>query len=267
MKNVVNKFNDVTSYIKYLDNGKVQKGFRDSAVAMTESFSGTKSWEAAKDLLAYGDPEMAKRVNDSGVKKARAKISRIAKRKTFATAIVGAIPHVPNYITGTPNSMITTKQVKVRKRVINLFYNAAFDYSIQTDDVINTAANVMSAIILIEASGVRVNLYAGCISEKRNQLAAAIVKVKDSKDRLDVLKLCYPMINPSWTRRHFMRYIDVTPKINSGFAYGHGTPKTTKGDKETVLKEAKISDAIILDYYEMVGKTTDEIIKFIEESK
>lgn len=263
--NIVKKFPDVSSYIKYLDEGKIQPHFNDSAEIGTERFTGTKDWNTAKNLLAFGDPVMAEKVNQSGVTKARAKIARVAKRKTFTTAIVGAVPHVPNFITGTPNSMITTKQVKTRKKVINLFYNAAFDCTVQTDTIIRTAANVMSAIILIEAAGVKVNLYSGCISRKNDQLVSAIVKVKDSKQRLDVLKLCYPMINPSWTRRHFLRFIDVTPKVNSGFAIGHGSPETTDAQKNTVLREAKINDAIILDYYALTRFNTDEIIKYIEE--
>lgn len=263
--NIVKKFADVSGYIKYLDEGKVQDGFCDAATEGTAGWTGTESWDAAKRLLAYGDKEMEAKVNEAGVAKARAKISRVAKRKTFTTAIVGAVPHVPNYITGTPNAMITTKQVKTRKKVINLFYNAAFDSGVATDSIIKAAANVMAAVILIEAAGVKVNLYAGCISAKDNQLVSAIVKLKDSKQRLDVLKLCYPMVNPSWTRRHFIRFIDITPGVKSGFSWGHGSPLTTEKEKENVLKEAKITDCTILNYYDISKMSAaEEVVKYIE---
>ena len=264
MKDVIKKFRNVTEYIKYLDDGVVQPEFRDSCKDGSKSWTGTTDWEEAKKFLAYGDKDMLAKVNKAGVSDARAKVQVMQAHKQFCAAVVGAIPHVPNYIAGTPNSMIAMRETRTRKRVINLFYNAAFDASIASDEIIQVAANVMSAIILIEASGVHVNLYAGCISKKNGQLVSAIVKIKDSGQRLDVLKLCYPMINPSWTRRHFLRYIDVTPQIDTDFVIGHGSPMTTVSDKEKVLKESKI-DATILNYYDLVGMSTDDVIKYVKE--
>lgn len=262
--NIVKKFNSVTDYMRYLDNGEVQKGFRDAGKEGSAGWTGTKDYETSMKLLAYGDKEMLDKVNQAGVSDARAKVAVMQKRKTFCASVVGAIPHIPNFVAGTPNSMIAVREVKTKKRVINLFYNAAFDSSVGTDAIINVAANVMSAIILIEASGVHVNLYAGCISRKDRQLVSAIVKLKDSGQRLDVLKLCYPMINPSWTRRQFIRYIDITPNVKEGFAVGHGSPETSKDDKFKVLSDAKIQ-ATILNYYDLVGKSTDDIIKYVKE--
>ena len=87
-----------------------------------------------------------------------------------------------------------------------------------------------------------------------------LVRIKDSGKYLDTLRIAYPLVNPSFYRRHVFGYMERLKGFNLDRAYG-------KIVHEDTCKEHLPINACYLSYYFCSGKTEEEIAKYIESAK
>lgn len=272
MENIYKRFESIREFNAYLENGTVQPAFNKNSWEREDpSWTGTQNFDEAQNKMLFGDKDLLDAVENEGVKKTRANIHKFIQRRQTFSSVVGFAPNVPAYLAGAPNSMIAQRYVKTRAKVVNVLFNGGFDCSVKTEDSIRVCAKVLSAIIMLEASGTRVNLYTSIIStvnawskrKNEKQTAAAVVKIKDSRNALDVLRVIYPTVNPSWVRRHFLKFIGITEGTGDDFSSCFGSPVTTKEQRAEICEALKIKNAVILDFYEIRNKTTEEVLKSI----
>ena len=172
--------------------------------------------------MLYGDKKLRKKIEDAGVYTTRLKVQKTVARRSIYTSVVGCAPHVPNYVAGVPVAMINEKKVKVKQKIVTVFYNMAVSGGTSARDIIEACAQLISACMIIEASGVRVNIYAGSVSEDEGQRVGFAIKIKDSGQPFDTLKMCYPLAHPSMNRRHKFRFLEVTKGVKRGWSDGYG---------------------------------------------
>lgn len=268
---ILKKFESVSEFHNYLCNNEVNKtfkGFESSDLQSKSStdWAKTESYAQADELLLYGDKELQKKIMDTGVKKTRLKLNMKATRRQIFSAVCGVAPNVPNAIAGVPTNMIAVKNVAVKQKVLNVCYFSTANGNIEADDLLQASANVISACMEIEASGVRVNLYVGFLSEKLDDTVGFIMRIKSASQPFDVLKMAYPLAHPSMLRRHFFRAIEVTEDVPTQFAptYGHALSdaKEIRRHTESVTKNMQA----VYSYYDAKGKTVEEIKEMIVRS-
>lgn len=222
---IFRKFNSLHEFNEYLNAGTSQPAFkgRESSLDTTDyDFYRTQNYEEAEHRMIYGDKKLSKKIEDAGLKKALANIYRHRTVKQLRTGVVGAIPNVPAYIAGTPNSMIYHANVKKRQRVVNVAYNMAVSGGVSGVNIIMRAARLLSALAKIEAAGTQVNLYAVNLSENEGSRIAFAIKIKSAGQKFDFLKMAYPIAHPSMNRRQKFRFIEITEGVPSHFKYGYG---------------------------------------------
>ena len=118
------------------------------------------------------------------------------------------------------------------------------------DDVVDAGAKVLTYLRDLESQGYRVNLYIMmCSSEVREQIAM-MVKVKDSEQYLNITKTAYPIVNPDFLRRHFIRLIECEA-TDSNFARGYGAPIYRKSDIQNVFDACRLKVDKYLNFYEV----------------
>lgn len=262
--NIVKQFKSVASFVSYLDEGKTQPSFSEESKLNDFEFTGTKSYVIANNLCKYGDEESRKLLMDAG-ETLTPSFSYVKKTKMDKT---GYLPMVGAYLTGRPNCMKRRVRQYVPKRVISVVYNACAPWYVEKADMALASAKLLSAILRIENSGVRVNLYLSDIGQDAGDDVGFIVKVKDSGQRLNILTMAYPMIHPSMHRRHFFRFLEVTEGVNPEFRYGYGRPVKETSTMQRVLRKADIKCDACISMMELVEKkhiSVDEIIKMIDE--
>ena len=273
MKNVIKKFNNIREYEKYLSGGMTQAAFFGGEHSATGSkqFTGTISYDEANDHLLFGDKDLAAKINKEGrIEEIRRNLFATAQRRQTYSSVVGCAPNVPAFVAGAPNSMISQRIVKVRQKVFNIIYSKDVNVSVDASDIVRAGANLLRAILQIEASGARVNLWVTEISGEKNrgkknsQFVGQFIKVKDSGQPLDVLNVAYPLASPSFTRRHFFRFVEVTPTVLSSFRGGYGTPRVDIKDVKVILKEIGLSDGCFVRYSSICNLSVDNIADLIK---
>lgn len=241
---IVRKFDSVNEFSRCL-NSRTNKIF-ESAILSSDgkdfSFYGTKDYDEANSLMKYGDKESYSLVSKELKRmNARGNFGRITRKRTCAS-VVGFAPIVPNALMGLPQTMMN--EVKIEKpnnKIYTIVYNSTVSAFVDKNDIVKAGAALMNKILSIEAQGKRVNLFLMIAAMGNKQDVCFIVKIKDSGQYLDVLRCSYPVINPSFLRRHYFRFIETEKELtDKSFVNGYGRPIKNKRDAERFLKEANV---------------------------
>lgn len=262
-------FSSITEFAGYLQDKEITPAYQPQKASIynTKEFAGTSSYEEAHNLMMFGDKELQKKIEEAGVNQTRMKLRKMQNRRVVYPSVVGFAPHVPNYIAGVPTSMINARTKKIRQKIVNIFYDATSDCSQKTEDIVRAAANFVSACMMIEAGGVRLNIYCGFTTKNteghKKEYSLMAVKIKESGQQFDTLKMVYPLIHPSFGRRHRCRYMEVTEGLDH-FKMGYGGIISNRAEIDKVIKKQCHSD-VVLTYYQCKYMTVEDIIKAIEK--
>ena len=265
-KVIFNKFHSVEEFSTWLQvtpqtaKGKEFDASNKISRSSTE-FAGTESFEVADGLMKFGDKENAEKINAT-IRRIKAQGKGNETRNKLYNSPCGFMPIVPKVLAGDPQNMLAIRKERYNStKVLNVAYNVAVDCTRTTEDLIKTAAKVANVIASLEKNGYRVNLYAySCGRDLKNNYYSLLVKIKDSGKYLDTLRIAYPLVNPSFYRRHVFGYMERLKGFNLNSSYG-------KIVHEEGCKECLPIYASYLSYYFCSGKTEEEIAKYIESAK
>ena len=227
MKVIQKHFNSITELNKYLSKSEPQPNFKGCESSQREekengTFCKTRTYEEANNLLLHGDKELAKKIEDAGVAQTRLKLKTQQTRRQLFSSVVGVAPNVPNALAGVPTSMISVKEIRCKTKVLNIFYNLSVSGGVGADEIIYKSSKFISACMLLEAQGIRLNIYAGDVANSGDAYTIFSTRIKSASQPFDVLKMAYPLVHPSMLRRHYFKAMEVTKGVNKGFVCGYG---------------------------------------------
>ena len=265
-KILFNKFDSLESFSRWLQvTPQTEKGkelSRSTVISPKRTkFTGTKSFEVADNLLKFGDKENADKIN-AAIRKIKAQGKGNETRNKLYNSPCGFMPIVPKVLAGDPQNMLAIrKQTYNSTKVLNVVYNVSIECGITVEEIIETAAKVANVIASLEKNGYRINLYAyDCGEGEKNTISTLLIKIKDSGKYMDTLRIAYPIINPSFLRRHIFAYYERLEGYGLDWYYS-----AIVSDKEA---ESYLPiKAKYLSFYNCNGKTEQEIIKMIESAK
>lgn len=219
---ILESFDSITEFTDINNsrpNTKEMK-YKDSSSSGSKSFTGTSSFEEADLLLRNGYVEGVKELSS----KVKAFATNTSKPKTNYRP-VGSSPSVGRFLSGNPNCMRHTQRVKVETPCVKVFVNCSYSHFYSTNQIISHGVVVFDAIQKLESKGIRTEIHIVQIVENNSHIAVATIKIKDGAEKLNLTKCTYPMIHPSWLRRHVLKWFETTPACDfRGFNYGYGRP-------------------------------------------
>jgi len=247
-KFVFEQFDSLSEYINIIGERSVNRVFSYRYIINdigsekeNYSFSLTNSYVESVGLALNGYKEGCE-----GLKSSVKRIQHCENVTRFmpTTDITGFAPHVPNAITGVPKSMISHMPVQKKAKVLTLVFNNENTAATNANQFIKAGKNVVDLINALEEQGYRVALYSLVVS-CGNQIAAALVKIKDWKQPTNILKIAYPLIHPAFSRRQFFKWLETCPQVTDdelAIAYGKPLYKLESNyDKQiTLLRQMKV---------------------------
>jgi len=223
---VFEQFDSLGEYISIIGKRKVNKVFYGCIEQRSEDddcdFRGTHSYEESVELALNGYKDGC-----NSLMKASKRVQHCenVNRKMPIIDITGFAPHVPNAITGVPKSMISHLPYQQKAKVLTLVYANADSADVDADQFIEAGRSILNLINTLETQGYRIALYSTVVCSCRSEKVAMIVKIKDWKQPLNMLKIAYPMAHPSFLRRQFFKWLETLPELtDSGFKFGYGKP-------------------------------------------
>ena len=260
------KFDSIDNFLKVINSRERNKimSTQNASREGTMSFTGTKSYEEAVELLANGYEKPLEKIKTEVAKDLE--ISKSRQRRIPQNAVVGFVPNVPNYLLGIPEQMITVSQTTEKTKAISIVYFIGNNCRTTAEELENAGIKILNVINRIELSGVRVNLeIVPMCSKESKEYQIVSVKVKDYKDQLDIKKVCFPIAHPSMFRRLGFAWLERSADMqNNGFAYGYGS--SAKINDERLLNEKVFGENDFFITQDHVScLTVDEIMELINK--
>ena len=260
MQYVYETFSSIAEFITKIGDRQTCAGMQEAALEVNsfrDDFTGTHTYDDATQLALYGDRDSMKKVQTCTTKmKAERKTSEQRTQNRVVRCVAGSRPCVPAAILGQPNSMYRRKNNKVSRPVVNVFYNMAASCSVDAEEIVRAGAKLAQAIQIVERSGVRVNLFAGSAGTTHGQVGTMYIKIKDSAKDFDLLRMSYILINPSFLRRHYFRWVETKSELNAKhWGCGHGRPLDENELKnlQTEMKQKNIKCDCFISNEELRG--------------
>lgn len=198
------------------------------------NFTTTGSFSIANDLFIHGDVANCKAIKDAphiDMDKYKNFFQVFDLKKSVRRDVTGCVPCVAACLSGDPRNMMRVVKSPVKTNIAKIVLNCSYTYAVTTDDVKKAGVTMAAMINELEKANIRVELYAGCVVSSKppmcttgKQRLKLFVKIKDSGAPLNMLKIAYPIVNPSFSRRHVSLWMETLPegKINKIFANGYG---------------------------------------------
>lgn len=248
MKKVVNEhFETVKDFVDTIFKRKPNSVFERENLSSSDGdygFTKTKSLDEALDLMKNGYREPLTKIKSSLDKAIKSKGFSDVPKKRPQNSVVGFVPHVPNSILNLPQSMINIENTPMKVKVINIKYDMSINAGTGASEIEQAGIAVLNIVNFLELRGFRVNL--DCMpfnGEVSKEFACVSVKLKDSRQPIDVLKLCFPLTHPSFFRRLGFRWLETVPQLSAyDFTGGYGRAIANKDydeAKEYFLKHTK----------------------------
>lgn len=194
----------------YIDR-KEQHKRTDSINDYMTLFTGVESLEEAVHLLGNGWQEGSEMVSKEVYSISDVRLSKPVKRTVYD--VIGHNASIPRYLQGIPTNMINTKSEQNKQRVINLYWDCSRDVSQTVEHIKRDAIKALQTIRIIESKGYRVNLTVVAAIMMPGLEYYVKVKIKSSTERLNISKVAYPMVHPSFLRRIIFRLIECDERI------------------------------------------------------
>ena len=123
---------------------------------LKESFYGVRNISDAYQLMRSGCPEITKELKDY---ESKINLSGESKRVRFQNDIVGFAPVVPLAMQGVPNCMSNCEYKSMKNKVINVYYEMGASARYEPSDFRKGGCKLLGALMKLEMSGYRFNLY------------------------------------------------------------------------------------------------------------
>lgn len=262
---ITKKFNSISALTDWINNTPVNGYFKGHSLETSKEngkkWFGSKSYKEADKLLKYGWAEGAARVKT--IMEARNFIGMGTRRKMY-NSVVGYVPNVPNYLRGIPMNMINSRKVRAPQKVATIVYNCAVSSDVPASSIEVNAAKLFNVISGLESSGVRVELWIMNAVKSRDNTEnwGCAVRVKTAGQPLNVLKSIYPLVHPSFLRRHMLAAME-RGNLTRGEWSGYGRPENA--DRAGVYCAAlRLPTDNVFSYSTLRDKTESEVLKMIK---
>ena len=238
-KSKVAEYTSMNEFYQYLCDTPFNDTFRwakHQSVTQSESFTKTKSFDEAVELMKNGWKDMSEKLVQK-LKVEEQRMEPVMKPKTVY-GVAGYQAVVPLYLNGVPTNMLSKKQVPVKQKVITLNKSICYHCGYTTDEIIEESIKAFRIIKKLEANGYRCNLnvIVGASANDGTTFAFKI-RVKNSTEKLNVSKLAFPLVHPSMMRRLYLRWLEVFPGVTNKYTHGYGHPISVEELKNVVHLE------------------------------
>lgn len=243
--------------------------YKYSSSSGNPDFTGTSNYTSAIKLLRNGYSDILPEI-ESGIDKNINKFKElfINNKSKPISSVYGFAPNVPNHLMGLPDSMNDRFRDSHRVKTIDILYCPQGPWNVGRETFIKGGIAVLSAIQLIESSGISISLNCSVYSGYDGSDAViGTVNLKEYKDRLDLKKICFPIAHPSMLRRIGFKFLETVPNLtNTAFSSGYGKSPSHEESKDIV----KVGSNVVILTLELVRNKfhfdVKQIAKYIKDN-
>lgn len=249
-------FASLDAFAGYLETAQITDLFKRAEDRSSEEESSrrtkwttTASLAESIDLLKNGDLKNARRLV-GGVAVPGAVTESIRARRVRCVA--GSSVNVAAALAGRPKSMYKLVRRSVPAKVLNVCYNMNAPCVVSAEDLVRVSLLVANTVVSLERAGYQINLFAAVCLHEAAEAVGCFVRVKSAGQYLDVTRLAYCLVNPSFLRRSVFRFIETFPGLaEDGWRRHYGRIDVNAEDVAGLAAAAGLAGPRVLSYYDI----------------
>ena len=259
IKEHFNSIEEMLNKLKTREKNSIMK-YKDGSVTNDYGFCKTSSYEDAENLIQFGysDPlnEIKSKIKINGLNTTTIK---------FENNVYGYIPNVPNAIQGLPNSMINITSQPKKINVIDIIYCPVGNASVGSSEFIEAGIKILNVINTLELNKIKVRLRSSILcAYSEDEITLATLQLKNYNEKLNLLKMCFPLAHPSFLRRFGFRWLETTPEITDDkWEWGYGKSLRKNSEEIKILKKSLNKHEKLLLFDEIKDLEVEEILNLI----
>lgn len=265
MKKVIfESFESLSEFSRVLSSRKRNSVFKRKRNLGSER----NGYEEQTQIMQTGWEDGRRYLKDDMLEVASCPLPKMRRERSY----YGARVHVGALLAGSEQAFIRRrKRLTDTKNVLTIYITTNVSWFISEEEIAETMARIVDAIISLENNGYSVNLYACNMSQTYEEVGFNVVKIKDSAEQLNLLRLMYPCLNSNFQRTHGFKWRETCPDFkDKSWANGYGSPVKNVTDIRMYARQTPAQFDAILGYYLCKDldrqQIADEIIKQAKEA-
>ena len=229
----VTEFQNITELVHFIETKEIYPNFtRPRSIYGNYSFTGTKNFEEAKDLLLHGWEHGTIEIK----RKVETRNTGVMLKQKNVYDVAGYQCSVPRYLQGIPTNMINKKSIPQKNKVITINKMCSYSARVSSSTIKTESVKVLQLVNRMEKQGYRVNLNVLFGTVKRN-ISVIKVRIKSSSQKLNIKQTAFPLVHPSMLRRIIFAVLERSEECSHyGFERGYGMPADEYTYKKTLNK-------------------------------
>lgn len=230
----------------------------------TNGWAGTNTYEEAMTQVKTGREDVCKKLSNNLISTCARGNER--KRK-IKRSVYGYKVNIPAAIAGKPAAMYRKITITEKVKTVDLVYSLGQNGDILGNELFKAGKTVLEIVNLLENDGQRVKLRVlpKCSDIYEKHFCICSVTLKNYGDKLDLLKLSFPLVSPAMFRRFGFRWLETSPEVKHHVGSGYGRSFGTHKGLLDYLRECNVFDnnALIIDYplIKTCGFSAEEVLK------
>lgn len=222
-------FKTLENLIDTMDKRPLNAAFQQKKSELSSQRDETKNSRKWYETNTYSDAMEVLRVGYKDpleqMKKAILKLGRSEKRTRprIHESVVGFAPNVPAGLMNLPESMFNREYQSKKSKTLHLTYSFCVLGDVSPNTIIKGGVNFISLVNSLEKQGYRIKIDIAFVTVTNKTAAGFTVNLKEYGQRLNLLKLAFPLVHPSMLRRFAFRWLETVPNLtDTSFIGGYG---------------------------------------------
>lgn len=225
----VNELIDELQKPENKDSGMIQQSILGS-----KSFTGTENFQENLSFFYQGFP-CTTNFNTDYLEK-NLQVSQPVNTFFMSNESIYNLYDIAEYCTGNSDFFIQCMPVETELKIVDIYFSSSFHCNIKTDTIKIYGEIIYFTIKFLLDRGYKINLYSyiRLLSQFDNQYDF-IVKIKDSEYDLDLDRVKYFLLCPSFLRRTIFKVIENRSELHKKLGSSYGSVNKEKPNFQGIV--------------------------------
>jgi hypothetical protein len=262
MPTIVKQFDSLDTFADYLvASGKTTKSMERGDT----DFYGCDFYTAIERACRGGDAQTVERI-EALVDEIECEMPTLPMRGTMVPEIVGFIPHIPNYVAGLPDAMLTYSEQPSEAAPLRIAVDVCCSGGVNAESMAKRGAAV-AAFAYLASSRRPVELLAiAGMNSGGERKSAQVPVVHLGNSPLDVGAVAFALTDPAMLRRLCFSFAEIEAGDNDLIRWGWNS-RPTNGDYQDNMRKAAglTSDDVFLHGGYLNDSVFDNPVQWVQD--
>lgn len=224
--------NELIDELKIHENK--ESGMVQQSIMGSKSFTGTESFQENLSFFNKGFPCTTEFQTEYLEKNLQ--ISQSVNTFFMSNESIYNLYDIGEYCTGNPEFFVQCMPVETELKTIDVYFSSSFHYKIENQTIKTYGEIIYFTVKFLLDKGFKVNLFSYIrLLDSKNIEYDFLVKIKESEYELDLDRIKYFLLCPSFLRRTIFKVIENRSELHKKLGSSYGSVNKEKPNYDGIV--------------------------------